>query len=89
MPLSEIKVFNTKPEVKPVVRVNADNKAEVAFSACALGSEIASRYVDYHTFLNVSQESITLSTPKEFVNAEYLSQLNRLSPFSANKKPTC
>ena len=59
MSLSNMKVFNVKPDKKPRVK-RLSNGNFVNESYCVVGSEIAERYVDYILFSEASEGSIEL-----------------------------
>jgi len=61
MLLSEMKIFNTTPEVKPVVRIDSNNNAFVVSYGCGVGKRIADSYVKFHAFVNASAGIIELS----------------------------
>lgn len=66
MSLSEMSVFNVTPKVKPVVRIDADNKAVVVSSSCHVGLDIAKRYVAYHHFCNSFAGRFLVTAPVYF-----------------------
>lgn len=65
MRLSNMKVFNIKPEKKPRIK-RLSNGEFVSESYCAMGGEIVERYVARIWFNEVSTGVITLSA--EVVN---------------------